>query len=73
MFCRQLPCSGRLPAALFITYEVYCSIPHIAHPITAACAVAPPSNVGQVGEHAGIGCMIDSCGKCEQCAASEEQ
>ncbi|KAI7835473.1 hypothetical protein COHA_010630 [Chlorella ohadii] len=27
----------------------------------------------KVGEHAGIGCLIDSCGKCEQCAVSEEQ
>lgn len=27
----------------------------------------------QAGDHAGIGCMINSCGSCEYCAAGEEQ
>ena len=27
----------------------------------------------QVGDHAGIGCMVSSCGKCENCQAGEEQ
>ena len=26
-----------------------------------------------VGEHAGVGCMVSSCGECEQCTSGEEQ
>jgi D-arabinose 1-dehydrogenase-like Zn-dependent alcohol dehydrogenase len=26
-----------------------------------------------VGDHAGVGCMVDSCRKCGQCAEGEEQ
>ena len=27
----------------------------------------------KVGDRVGVGCMVDSCGKCEQCLADEEQ
>src|SRR6266550_8659543 len=27
----------------------------------------------QVGDHAGVGCMVDSCGTCESCKHGEEQ
>ena len=27
----------------------------------------------EVGDRVGVGCMVDSCGKCEQCLADEEQ
>ena len=37
------------------------------------CPLLPPLPPLQVGDHAGIGCMVNSCGKCEQCDLNEEQ
>ncbi|MBF6137569.1 NAD(P)-dependent alcohol dehydrogenase [Nocardia otitidiscaviarum] len=36
-------------------------------------AVGPAVTKFQVGDRVGVGCMVDSCGKCEPCLAGEEQ
>ena len=51
--------------------------------IAAHCAPSlltpPPTHThthtpaAQAGDHAGVGCMVDSCGECEQCKEGDEQ
>jgi len=36
-------------------------------------AVGPEVTKFKVGDRVGVGCMVDSCGECEQCLAGEEQ
>jgi alcohol dehydrogenase (NADP+) len=36
-------------------------------------AVGPDVSRFAVGDRVGVGCMVDSCGECEYCAAGEEQ
>jgi alcohol dehydrogenase (NADP+) len=36
-------------------------------------AVGPDVDRFSVGDRVGVGCMVDSCGECEYCAAGEEQ
>lgn len=36
-------------------------------------AVGPEVRKYQVGDRVGVGCLVDSCGKCEPCLAGEEQ
>ncbi|MYR46276.1 NAD(P)-dependent alcohol dehydrogenase [Streptomyces sp. SID5910] len=36
-------------------------------------AVGPGVTKFKVGDHVGVGCMVDSCGECENCAAGVEQ
>jgi len=36
-------------------------------------AVGPDVTRFAVGDRVGVGCMVDSCGECEQCLAGEEQ
>jgi uncharacterized zinc-type alcohol dehydrogenase-like protein len=36
-------------------------------------AVGPEVERFSVGDRVGVGCMVDSCGECEYCAAGEEQ
>lgn len=52
-----------------------CVAASIAHPVshthTHTLTYSPTSP--QVGDHAGVGCMVDSCRKCGQCAEGEEQ
>jgi uncharacterized zinc-type alcohol dehydrogenase-like protein len=36
-------------------------------------AVGPDVERFSVGDRVGVGCMVDSCGECEYCAAGEEQ
>jgi alcohol dehydrogenase (NADP+) len=41
----------------------------------AGVVVAVGSHVKnfKVGDHAGVGCMVDSCGTCDECSMHEEQ
>ena len=44
------------------------------HEIAGVVAAAGKNVTGfKVGDHAGVGCMVDSCGTCESCRHGEEQ
>ena len=49
--------------------------PQVAGHEIAGVVVATGKNVTRfkVGDHAGVGCMVDSCGTCESCRHGEEQ
>src|SRR5699024_2981286 len=36
-------------------------------------AVGDAVTDGKVGDRVGVGCLVDSCGECEECAAGQEQ
>jgi len=36
-------------------------------------AVGSAVTAHQVGDHVGVGCLVDSCGECERCLAGQEQ
>ena len=44
-----------------------------AAPCPAPPRPAPHRPAPQVGEHAGVGCMVSSCGSCRDCADNLEQ
>ena len=51
---------------------VYPIVP--GHELAGVCsAVGPKVTKFKVGDHVGVGCMVDACLSCAECLAGEEQ
>ena len=52
--------------------KLYPCVP--GHEVVGVCtAVGPSVTRVRVGDHVGVGCMVDSCQKCSACKRGEEQ